>query len=140
MQPEDVDEVVAIEKQSFSDPWSKENFLAELELPFSWVWVAKIKNQLAGYCCCWEIEGELQIANLAVHPDFRNRGIGKNILQEILNRACQRKVKKVTLEVRESNQFGLKLYQAFGFAEAGRRKKYYRKPTEDGLILAKILE
>ena len=139
MQPEDVDEVVKIEQQSFSDPWSKYNFTAELELPFSWVWVAKIKNELVGYCSCWEIEGELQIANLAVHPDFRNRGIGKNILQEILNRACQRKVKKVTLEVRESNQFGLKLYQAFGFTEVGRRKKYYRKPTEDGLILAKIL-
>lgn len=140
MQPEDVDEVVEIEKQSFSDPWSEENFLVELDLPFSWVWVAKIKNELIGYCCCWEIEGELQIANLAVHPEFRNQGIGKKILQEILNRACQRKVKKVTLEVRESNQFGLKLYYAFGFAEIGRRKRYYQKPTEDGLILAKILE
>ena len=140
MQPEDVDEVVAIEKQSFSDPWSKENFLAELDLPFSWVWVAKVDEELVGYCCCWEIEEELQIANLAVHPEFRNQGLGKKILQEILNRACQRKVKKVTLEVRESNQFGLKLYQAFGFTEVGRRKKYYRKPVEDGLILAKILE
>ena len=140
MQPENVDEVVAIEKQSFSDPWSKENFLAELDLPFSWVWVAKIKNQLTGYCCCWEIEGELQIANLAVHPKFRNQELGRKILQEILNRACQRKVKKVTLEVRESNQFGLKLYYAFGFTEIGRRKRYYQKPVEDGLILAKILE
>lgn len=139
MQPEDVDEVVKIEQQSFSDPWSEENFLVELDLPFSWVWTAKINNRLTGYCCCWEIEEELQIANLAVYPEFRNQGIGKKILQEILNRACQRKIKKVTLEVRESNQFGLKLYQAFGFAEVGRRKKYYRKPTEDGLILAKIL-
>jgi ribosomal-protein-alanine N-acetyltransferase len=140
MQPENVDEVVAIEKQSFSDPWSEESFLVELDLPFSWVWVAKIKNRLTGYCCCWEIEGELQIANLAVHPEFRNQGIGKKILQEILNRACQRKVKKVTLEVRESNQAALKLYRGFDFSEVGRRKKYYRKPTEDGLILAKILE
>ena len=140
MQPEDVDEVVKIEQHSFSDPWSKHNFMAELNLPFSWVWAAKIKNRLAGYCCCWEIEEELQIANLAVHPEFRNQGIGKKILREILNRACQRKVKKVTLEVRQSNQFGLKLYQAFGFTEVGRRKKYYRKPVEDGLILAKILE
>lgn len=140
MEEGDVDEVVKIEQQSFSDPWSEENFLVELDLPFSWVWTAKINNRLTGYCCCWEIEEELQIANLAVYPEFRNQGIGKKILQEILNRACQRKIKKVTLEVRESNQFGLKLYQAFGFAEVGRRKEYYRKPTEDGLILAKILE
>ena len=140
MQPEDVDEVVKIETWSFSDPWSKENFLAELDLPFSWVWAAKLDEELVGYCCCWEIEEELQIANLAVHQNFRNQGVGKKILQEILNRACQKKIKKVTLEVRESNQFGLKLYHAFGFAEIGRRKRYYQKPTEDGLIFAKILE
>lgn len=139
MQPEDLDEVVKIERQSFSDPWSKENFRAELELPFSWVWVAKIEDRLIGYCCCWKIEEELQIANLAVHSDFRNQEIGKKILQEILNKACQRKVKKVTLEVRESNQAALKLYDTFGFVEVGRRKKYYRKPAEDGLILAKTL-
>jgi len=140
MQLEDVEEVIKIEKQSFSDPWSKDNFMAELNLPFSWVWAAKIETSLAGYCCCWEMEEELQIANLAVHPDFRSQGVGKKILQEILNRACQRKIKRVTLEVRESNQAALKLYQGFGFEEIGRRKKYYRKPNEDGLILAKILE
>lgn len=140
MQPGDLDEVVKIEQQSFSDPWSKDNFWVELDLAFSWIWAAKLDEQLVGYCCCWEIEEELQIANLAVHQNFRNQGLGKKILQEILNRACQRKVKKVTLEVRESNQFGLKLYYAFGFMEIGRRKRYYQKPTEDGLILAKILE
>ncbi len=140
MQAEDMDEVIAIEKQSFSDPWSKQNFLKELELTFSWAWVAKLDKKLVGYSCCWEIGDELQIANLAVHPDFRNQGIGKKILQEILNRACQKKLKQVTLEVRESNQFGLKLYYGFGFMEIGRRKKYYQKPTEDGLILAKFLK
>ncbi len=140
MQAEDMDEVLAIEKQSFSDPWSKKNFQAELELTFSWAWVAKLNQQLVGYSCCWEIEDELQIANLAVHPDYRKKGIGKKILQEILNRACQKKLKQVTLEVRESNQWGLKLYYAFGFMEIGRRKKYYQKPAEDGLILAKYLE
>lgn len=140
MQPQDLDEVLKIEKQSFSDPWSKQNFLTELELSFSWAWVAKLDKRLVGYSCSWEIEDELQIANLAVHPDLRNQGIGKKILQKILNRACQKKLKQVTLEVRESNQLGLKLYHGFGFFEIGRRKKYYQKPTEDGLILAKYLE
>ena len=139
MQPQDLEEVLKIENVSFSDPWSKSSFLAELDFPSSWIWAAKLDSKLIGYCCCWEIEDELQIANLAVHPDFRKQGIGKKILQEILNQACQKKLKKLTLEVRESNQAALKLYSGFGFSEIGRRKKYYRKPDEDGLILAKHL-
>ena len=80
---------------------------------------------------------EAQVLNIATHPDFRGRGLGKAIVSAILDHSRQAGSSFVSLEVRESNIAAIKLYEAFGFSEVGRIKKYYKAPEEDALIMKK---
>jgi ribosomal-protein-alanine N-acetyltransferase len=136
---EDMDEVVKIENQSFSDPWKREFFSEEIRNNFASPLVAKLDQKVVGYACLWIFFGELQIANIAVEKDFRRRGIGRKILERIIAYARDKSCLKITLDVRESNREAIDLYNKFGFKIAGRRKKYYRFPVEDSLIMEKIL-
>ncbi len=136
---DDVDEVVEIENQSFSDPWKKEFFLDEISNALAYPLVAKLNQNVVGYACLWIFLGELQIANIAVAPPFRKKGIGKKIMEKIISYAELNFLKRITLDVRESNKEAINLYNKFGFKIIGKRKSYYRFPVEDSLILEKIL-
>jgi len=136
---DDVDEVVEIENQSFSDPWKKEFFLDEISNALAYPLVAKLNQNVVGYACLWIFLGELQIANIAVTPLFRKKGIGKKIMEKIISYAELNFLKRITLDVRESNKEAINLYNKFGFKIIGKRKSYYRFPVEDSLILEKIL-
>jgi len=136
---DDVDEVVEIENQSFSDPWKKEFFLDEISNALAYPLVAKLNQNVVGYACLWIFLGELQIANIAVTPLFRKKGIGKKIMEKIISYAELNFLKRITLDVRESNKEAINLYNQFGFKIIGKRKSYYRFPVEDSLILEKIL-
>jgi ribosomal-protein-alanine N-acetyltransferase len=92
-------------------------------------------SPLLGFACLWSIADEAHITILAVHPDYRQRGLGQALLVALLRSAQQRGLKWATLEVRASNQAAITLYQRFGFQEAGRRKRYYQDNGEDALIL-----
>lgn len=136
---DDVDEVVEIENQSFSDPWKKEFFLNEISNALAYPLVAKLNQNVVGYSCLWIFLDELQIANIAVTPLFRKKGIGKKIMEKIISYAELNFLKRITLDVRESNKEAINLYNKFGFKTIGKRKNYYRFPVEDSLILEKIL-
>lgn len=90
---------------------------------------------LLGFGCLWAIADEAHITILAIHPEYRQQGLGQALLVALLKSAYQRELKWATLEVRASNQAALSLYQRFGFQEAGRRKRYYQDNGEDALIL-----
>jgi [ribosomal protein S18]-alanine N-acetyltransferase len=90
---------------------------------------------LIGISCGWRILEEMHITLLAVHPDYRRWGLGQILLNGLLWVGCQQNLERVTLEVRESNQAALALYNKFGFQVAGRRRRYYPDTGEDGLIL-----
>lgn len=136
---DDVDEVVEIENQSFSDPWKKEFFLDEISNALAYPLVAKLNQNVVGYACLWIFLGELQIANIAVTPLFRKKGIGEKIMEKIISYAELNFLKRITLDVRESNKEAINLYNKFGFKIVGKRGNYYRFPVEDSLILEKIL-
>ncbi len=136
---DDVDEVVEIENQSFSDPWKKEFFLDEISNALAYPLVAKLNQNVVGYACLWIFLGELQIANIAVAPLFRKKGIGKKIMEKIISYAELNFLKRITLDVRKFNKEAINLYNKFGFKIIGKRKSYYRFPVEDSLILEKIL-
>lgn len=90
---------------------------------------------LIGIGCLWAILTEAHITLLAIHPNYRQQGLGKLMLCSLLQAARQRGLEWATLEVRASNQTAIRLYQQFGFQEAGRRRRYYQDTGEDGLIL-----
>ena len=90
---------------------------------------------LLGYCGFWEVSGEADITNIAVHPDYRRRGIAKKLLESAIREAKKRGLSLLTLEVRLSNTAAISLYENYGFRRVGERKRYYSNPTENALIM-----
>jgi len=135
MKETDLEEVMAIEKASFSEPWNKGMFLQELESPFSYAWVVRDKGHVVGYICFWLIFDEAHILNLAVHPRYRNQGIGSLLLAKAINFWERIGIRGAFLEVRVSNVPAQKLYTKFGFRIVGRRPDYYRNPREDAFVM-----
>jgi ribosomal-protein-alanine N-acetyltransferase len=139
--PDDVDDVAAIERRAFSDPWSANSFRALFGNPLVHFVVAEDKStaRLVGYMVMWFVVDESEIANLAVSEDARRAGVGARLLDHALAAARERRSAVVFLEVRESNAAARALYASRGFEIAGRRAKYYRKPVEDALVLRRGL-
>ncbi len=132
--------VMDIEKKSFSNPWHLSSFEGEIQnydISFPYVVIHPETQRLIGYVIFWQIGGEVQISNFAVHPDFRRMSIGSSVLNRILEIIKRRGAKIVILEVRESNNSARFLYKKFGFKEAGIRKNYYSRPDEDAVVMAK---
>ncbi len=141
MRPEDLDEVLEIERASFSMPWSRGAFLYEMQQNrVARCWVMREPGRVVGYLCLWEVADEFHITNIAVHPSFRRQGIGRALLQGVLEDARQRKLRLVVLEVRPSNTEARTLYETFGFRVIGRRRGYYYDTGEDALVMGADLQ
>jgi ribosomal-protein-alanine N-acetyltransferase len=138
---DDVDDIAAIEKRAFSDPWSANSFRALFGNPLVHFAVAEdaVTGRILGYVVAWFVVDEAEIANLAVADEARRAGIGALLLDHAIATAEERKGRVVFLEVRESNTAARALYASRGFEVAGRRSKYYRKPVEDALVLRRGL-
>ncbi len=137
--PEELNAVLAVEEASFSNPWSREMYLAELENKgISFCFVAKDENgRVTGFCSFWLVLDELHINNLAVLPEFRRAGIAASLLGRVIKEGAALGAQRATLEVRRSNDPARLLYERFGFSIAGVRRAYYTKPVEDALILCR---
>lgn len=161
MELADIPQVVAIDHRSFSLPWSASSYRFELtENHASHFHVAvntepqPIRNfiqrlrylgqppprPVVGYIGYWLIEDEIHISTIAVHPDWRGRGIGDQLLRVALTQAAEAEAVMVTLEVRVSNTVAQRLYRKYGFEVVGRRKRYYRDNHEDALIMTVELD
>ena len=132
-----VPQIAALERVCFSDPWSEKSILSELENPLSCWLVAMDGERLAGYVGSQTVLGETDMMNLAVDPDYRRKGLGKELILSLIEALRQRESRCLTLEVRDSNAPARALYEGLGFQEIGRRKNYYRNPKEDALIYKK---
>jgi [ribosomal protein S18]-alanine N-acetyltransferase len=131
----DLDAVVAIERASFADPWAPRAFsdaLADEGLLFL---VAEGEQGVAGYVIAWFVAGDGEIANIAVAPPARGHGVGAALLDAALRVGRDCGTRCVFLEVRESNAVARALYASRHFVEVGRRRGYYRLPTEDAIVL-----
>ena len=137
MRAGDIDQVLAIEKLSFKYPWSRKTFETELTKDFGISLVADINTKVVGYIIEWLVADEIHIANLAVHPEWRGRGIAKALIQKgIINDG---NFSRVRLEVRYSNIPARSLYAKLGFVEIGVEKGYYIQDNEDAIIMVKQL-
>jgi [ribosomal protein S18]-alanine N-acetyltransferase len=135
--PADLDDVVALEAASFSNPWSREMLARELQNPtVSRVYVMRdTAGSLVAFCACWVVADELHINTLAVTVSERRRGLATLLLRYIFDAAGAEGVRHATLEVRRSNAAALKLYERLGFEVRGIRANYYQNPDEDALVL-----
>ncbi len=95
-------------------------------------WVASVDDRLAGFLVCRAVAGdEREVLNLAVHPEFRRRGIALALLEA----ECNGNLANYFLEVRSSNRAARSLYEVMGFTEEGVRSEYYENPPESGIVL-----
>jgi ribosomal-protein-alanine N-acetyltransferase len=133
----DIDAIVALESESFTNPWSRDTLVWELQnSDVTLVYVLRRDDErIAAFCVCWIIFDELHINTLAVAPADRRQGYATMLLQEVMEDAAEKGAQKATLEVRASNQSALALYEGLGFRVAAKRPGYYTKPQEDALIL-----
>lgn len=131
----DLDQIVHIEKECFSLPWPKESFEKELLNELAYYQCAEENGKIAGYMGMWKIIDECHITNIAVLPEYRNKGIGGMLIRKMIEICKCSEITAMTLEVRESNVPAIKLYKKFGFITEGKRPKYYVKPVEDALIM-----
>ncbi len=133
----DLDQVVEIEKASMPSPWSKELFDEELKRAAAHYFVVEEDGKVAGYMGYWEAPQEAHIINLAIAPDFRNRGLGQEMMDHCLDYAAKRGAQLATLEVRQSNAAAQRLYEKCNFRVVAIRKKYYSDNQEDAIVMIK---
>lgn len=142
MKREDLDQVLEIEKDSFSSPWSLNAFQMELSdnHRYTHYLVARAGDQVLGYLGTWFIVDEVHITNIAVRPNVRRQGVGQLLLQYLFQIAKSCKMSAITLEVRPTNRPAQELYKKLGFRSVGIRPKYYQDNHEDAVIMWKTLE
>lgn len=127
--------VAELERLCFSDPWSENALGLLLEEERAVGVVCLEADRVIAYGGMLIAPDEGQITNIATHPDARRRGAGRAVLRALLAAATERGLLQVSLEVRASHAAAIALYESEGFFVAGRRKNFYRAPTEDGLVM-----
>ena len=129
-----------LEKLCFSLPWTREQLESQLPDGQHIFLVAVEGERVLGYVGMMFVLDEGYISNVAVSPEARRRGFGDALISELLLRAEEKALSFVTLEVRESNEAAIGLYQKHGFQKVGLRKKYYDLPKEDAILMTKFLK
>ena len=137
MRPEDLPEVMAIEKQTFPVPWTRQNFLHEIrDNPFSSNWVVRSEaGEIVAYANVWVVDRELRINNIAVREASRRQGYGAGLMIHLTELGRGKGCECASLEVRPSNLPALRLYEKLGFRVVARRKGYYSDSREDALVM-----
>ena len=139
MKLSDAPAIAELEKLCFSDPWSEKSIASEVHNPLSYWLVAEQQGRVVGYVGSQSVLDAADMMNLAVAPDCRKKGIGRALVNALVDHLRANGVIALLLEVRVTNAQAISLYTKMGFVQVGRRPRYYRNPTEDALILRKEL-
>lgn len=131
----DLEAVLDIERASFASPWSRQFFVEELEALCANSVLSELRGVAVGYCLYWELCNDIDIHNVAVHPDYRRHGVGRGMLSHVVREARRIGSQSITLEVRKSNEAAQALYRSLGFETCGVRKGYYSNDGEDAWVM-----
>ncbi len=133
---EDIPTIITIEDLSFPTPWKAESFESELkDNNLSRYYCLENNNNVIGYMGLWIVMGEAHITNIAIWPGCRGQGWGEYLMRAVMDKMVSSGVRRLTLEVRVTNETAQKLYSKLGFRAAGVRKKYYSDNQEDAIIM-----
>lgn len=133
---DDLAQVIAIDRASFSLPWPERSFRFEItDNPASRCWAVEMDGQIIGTLVLWLIMDEAHIATIAIHPDYRRQGIGQALLLHALKSSIEEGATSSFLEVRESNLAAQTMYRKYGFVATGRRMHYYKDNEEDAILM-----
>lgn len=135
--PDMLPDIMRIERESFSDPWSLGSFASALNNPACKSYACFCDGAFAGYIMAFVISPEAEIINLAVDKNMRRNGIASCLINKLFEEALKEKCDTFFLEVRKSNTPARELYAKHGFEELGTRKRYYRNPVEDAIVMIK---
>ncbi|WP_378956107.1 ribosomal protein S18-alanine N-acetyltransferase [Pelosinus sp. sgz500959] len=131
----DIDDVLAVEEQSFTIPWSRAGFVAEMKNELSHYLVMISDGHIIGYAGMWLIVDEAHVTNVAIIPQYQGQKLGGKLMAALIQHAKERGALSMTLEVRTSNLVAQGMYAKFGFVARGVRKKYYTDTQEDAVIM-----
>lgn len=134
---EDAAEAAAIETEIFSMPWSENGFRTSILSSDTLYLCVRDGENMIGYCGLLQSFDEADITNVAVRREYRSCGVGRAMLEALIEGGKERGISRFTLEVRKSNAVALHLYETLGFVSAGIRKNFYERPREDAVIMWK---
>lgn len=136
MKTDDIEQVLNVEKQSFTLPWSREAFFNELTRnQYAVYLVIEDEGRIVGYCGTWIVIDESHITNIAILPEYRGQKLGEALLRKMIEISISMGVVRMTLEVRVSNHVAISLYEKLGFQKGGIRKNYYTDNHEDAYVM-----
>jgi ribosomal-protein-alanine N-acetyltransferase len=135
LRPADLDDVMLIERKSFSTPWTEATFRGLMRRPSAALVVAELDDAVVGYLVMWFVAKEAEIGDIAVLPELRRQGIGRALLQRAIEEARSRLASGIVLEVRASNEGARLMYGEAGFMVVGSRPEYYTEPPEDAYVM-----
>lgn len=137
MTKEHLDSVLKIEQNSFTHPWSKESFLSELEKDSSFAFVVEENDDVVGYALMSTVLDEGSLLDIAVDSAHRRKGVANLLFSHLCEKAKEKNLSFITLEVRASNENAIAFYKKSGFETVALRKNYYTKPQEDAILMTK---
>jgi len=133
----DIDCVLEIEKQCFTHPYSRQILEDELMLDVSHLRILKLGKLVVGFLDYWLVKDEIHLINIAILPQYQGRGYAGLLMKYLFEVSRTKLCKKIFLDVRESNQAAIGLYQKYGFQKVGVRKQYYSENKEDAWVMVK---
>ncbi len=133
----DLPQVLTLEKQIFSNPWTKEVFKKIIENKKSYILNNAKNSQLLGYICGWLESNICTVANLAIDEKYHRKGLGTQLVKHLMQACKSEEPSHFYLEVRESNEKAIKFYKTLAFSIIGKRKNYYSKPKEDACLMVR---
>lgn len=136
MEIHDLLNVGKVEAATYANPWPQDIFFRELvENTHAHYFVAMLDDEVIGYGGMWLVVDDVQITNIAIHPSYRGHKYGEKLFQKMVDYGLQHGMKRLSLEVRESNVAAQRMYEKFGLVRAGIRKNYYTDDGEDAVVM-----
>ncbi len=140
-----IGKLVELEKICFSHPWTANGFISELDKDGANFFVAEAVTKSApgevlGYFGLNTVLDEGYIANIAVFPEHRSKGVASELIQHAISYAAEQNLMFLSLEVRESNNKAISLYERFSFEPVGLRKNFYSNPQENGVVMTRNIK